>query len=149
VKDLRQIPIFARCSRVELELIDFLMCETQIPPGRVLVQEGLPAGQMFMVVSGRACISHGGETLGIAGPGTCVAGREMRARIPNRSTVTALTPMVVRVSSAAEFRSLFSALSAVDFFGSSGELVFDEPLFAPWSFDEPARVSRSRERVNA
>ena len=113
MKDLRRVPIFARCSRAELGLIDFLMCETQIPPGRVLVREGLPADQMLLVVSGRACISRGGEALGIAGPGTCVAGRELRARSANTVTMTTVTQMVVRVASAAEFRSLTHALPQV------------------------------------
>jgi CRP-like cAMP-binding protein len=143
VKDLKAIPIFAHCNRSELTLIDSLMCETQIPPGRVLVHEGLPADQMLVITSGRACISQGGETLGIADPGTCLAGRELRSRSANTLTMTALTPMVVRVASPAEFRSLIRALPRVDFFGSSGELVFDEAFLAP---PRPEAVRRERVR---
>src|SRR5471030_2275086 len=115
VKDLGRIPIFARCHPSELRLIDILMCETHIPPGCVLVHEGLPANQMLVIASGRACISRGGEILGIANPGTCVAGPELRSRSANTLTMTALTPMVVRVASPADFRSLTRALPWVDF----------------------------------
>jgi hypothetical protein len=146
VKDLRRVPIFARCSRAELGLIDFLMCETQIPPGRVLVREGLPADQMLLVVSGRACISRGGEALGIAGPGTCVAGRELRARSANTVTMTTVTQMVVRVASAAEFRSLTHALPQVEFFGPCGELVLGDQLtLRPPPAAEATRLLRPRE----
>jgi CRP-like cAMP-binding protein len=117
VKDLGRIPIFARCNPSELRLVDILMCETHIPPGCVLVREGLPADQMLVVVSGRARLARGGEALGIAGPGACIAGRELRARNMNTLTMTADTPMVVRVASAAELRSLVLALPRVAFFG--------------------------------
>jgi hypothetical protein len=146
VKDLKAIPIFARCNQSELRLIDLLMCETQIPPGCALVREGLPADQMLVITSGRACISQGGETLGIADPGTCVAGRELRSRSANTLTVTALTPMVVRVASPADFRSLMRALPRVNFFGPSGELVFDDALLAP---PRPEAVRRERVREEA
>jgi len=146
VTELSRLPIFAGCNLAERGLIDFLMCETRIPPGRVLVREGLPANQMLVVVSGTARISRGGETLGIAETGTCVAGRELRVGAANSLTMNSVTEMVVLVASAAESRALMEALPNVNFVGPSGELVFDERLLRSLRSQEPECRGRPRRR---
>jgi hypothetical protein len=112
---LRNLPMFARCTSSELRLLDTLTCECEVQAGRVLVAEGRPADQMLIVVSGRARISRNGETLGIAGPGTCVCGRELRAHAPNPITMRAETSVVVRAVNARELRSLLRAMPLVEF----------------------------------
>ena len=107
---LRQLPVFAGCRLVELQLIDRLMCEVAVPAGRVLIREGLPVEQTFVVVSGRARVTRSGEVLGTAEPGASFGGRELHSRTPSPVTITAETPMVVRAAGAREFRSLFDAI---------------------------------------
>jgi class 3 adenylate cyclase len=114
---LRKIPMFADCSRAQLQLLDSLMCEVPVPRGRVLLREGRPADQMLVIVSGRARISRGAETLGTAEPGACFGGRELRSRTPNPVTMTAETPMVVRAASAREFPSLLTSVPLLEFVG--------------------------------
>jgi class 3 adenylate cyclase len=112
---LRTLSMFAYCSQAELRLLDTLMCEMQVPAGRVLVREGHAADQMLLIISGRARVSRGGETLGTAERGACIGGRELRAETANTVTMTAETPMVVRAASGREVRSLLYALPLVEF----------------------------------
>lgn len=107
--------MFAGCTHSELRLLDALLTETCVATGRVLVREGHPARQMFIIVSGRARVSRGGETLGTAEPGACISGRELQSRIANTITATAETPMVVRVAGAPELQSLVTVAPRFDF----------------------------------
>jgi class 3 adenylate cyclase len=112
---LRRLPMFADCNPADLALIDTLTAETQVPAGRVLLREGHQANQMLIVVAGRARISRNGETLGTAGPGACVSGRELRAHAANTVTMTAETPMVLRAASARELASLLFSVPLLEF----------------------------------
>ena len=112
---LRKLPMFSDCSVNELQLVDTLTCESDVPAGRVLIREGHPASQMLVVMSGRARISRAGVTLGTAGPGACISGRELRAHAANSVTMTAETPMVVRAASARELGSLLNSVPLLEF----------------------------------
>ena len=115
VLELAKIPMFSDCTATELKVVDTLTFESEVPAGRVLLREGHPANQMLVVVSGRSRISRAGETLGTAGPGACISGRELRARAANVVTMTAETPMVVRAASARELASLLNAVPLLEF----------------------------------
>ena len=119
---LGNLPMFSDCSGAELRVLDTLLCEARVPAGRVLAREGEPAEQMLIVVRGRARICRHGEIIGLAGPGTLVAGRELREHSNNSVTMIAETPMTVRVATARELLSLLDAVPRLDVF------VWGEPV---------------------
>ena len=77
---------------------------------------------MLIVVRGRARICRQGDIVGLAGPGTLVAGRELREHSNNAVTMIAETPMTVRVATRGELLSLLDAVPRLDVF------VWGEPV---------------------
>jgi class 3 adenylate cyclase len=142
--------MFLGCNSAQLRLLDSLLCETRVGAGRVLVREDLPAEQMVLVMDGRARIARHGETFGLADRGAVVGARELRDRTTYAVTMTADTPMTVRVANARELLSVIDlvpdlevALWGSDVHGSAliassiGDEV--EAYLRAWT-EEPDRV---------
>lgn len=71
---LRQVPLFAHMSEVDLKSVLFLMPVAQFAPGEVIIREGEPGDDFFVIVQGRVQITvhatDGNElVIGEAGPG--------------------------------------------------------------------------------
>jgi class 3 adenylate cyclase len=117
-KALAGLPMFAGCRPAQLRRIDGLLCEHRVAAGRIIVHEGRPADQMVLVVSGEARVSWNGTTLGIAEPGICYGGAELRQRAPYRVTITAATDLTIRVAGARELSALLVVAPEVQFLRS-------------------------------
>jgi CRP-like cAMP-binding protein len=103
---LRQVPAFRRSSDRVLARIDSLMDEVTVEAGQVLIREGEPARQSFIVLWGRAGVSLRGEPLAVLGPGSFVGEMAMLDLGPRAATVTALSPMRLLVIGPAAFATL-------------------------------------------
>jgi class 3 adenylate cyclase len=84
------------------------MAEHRVPAGQVMVREGRRADQMIVIVAGQARITWRGTTLGFAGPGACLGGRELRARAANPTTIRAETALTLRAASARDLSGLLA-----------------------------------------
>jgi len=137
---LREIPMFAGCTRAELHQIDRLLCETSVPAGRVIVHEGQPADQFVVIQDGQAFVSRGGVALAAVERGARFGGAELMAGATNRVTVTAVTPMRVRAGTFRELRSLLDAMPHLEIVSPPADLF---PLCGPPQTAQPPVDSRN------
>lgn len=104
---LRRIPMFGGLSDAALARIDSRMSETTVAEGAVLMHEGQPAREAFIIAEGRAAISVGGRPVGSVSVGDLVGETALLDGGPRTATVVALTDLRIYVLDPAEFRTLF------------------------------------------
>ena len=99
--------LFSECNRSELSKIAALTVEIEVPAGRVLMTEGDPGSEAFVIMEGRASVAIGGESRTTLEPGSCFGEMVLLEERSRRSaTVTAETDMKLAVLSSREFSSL-------------------------------------------
>jgi CRP/FNR family cyclic AMP-dependent transcriptional regulator len=102
-KLLSQVALFSACTSKELdrlarhaELVDF-------PAGAVLMTEGEPGHEFYVIVDGEVGVSSGGETVAKLGPGAYVGEQALLDPAPRTATVTALRDVSAVLLSSREF----------------------------------------------
>lgn len=109
---LRKVSLFADCTDRELLLIDRLMTELNVAPGRTLMGRGTAALQFVIVRGGYGRVSADGQEIGHVGPGSYIGEHTFRGQ-PWKATITAVTPMSVFVLNAGELAGLLSDFPAL------------------------------------
>lgn len=94
---LAQVPLLSGCTPAEIGLIEKIVDEVDVEPGRVLAQEGRHGGEFFIVVSGTATAARNGQTLATFGPGAFFGEMSLLDGRPRSATVTAQTSMHILV----------------------------------------------------
>jgi CRP-like cAMP-binding protein len=106
-EDLREVALFAECSRDELQKVAALGTLVSVESGQVLLREGTPGDQFIVVVEGRLGVSRMSTgPVALIGPGEFSGEMALLDHARRSATVTALTPAVVYVSNPAEFQAL-------------------------------------------
>ena len=90
---LKRVPLFAGCSRSELQRIAALADEVDFEEGRTLIREGTVGREFFVVVDGVLRVTRNGRKLSDLGAGDFVGELALVARVPRTATVTASTPV--------------------------------------------------------
>jgi CRP-like cAMP-binding protein len=108
LEQLRSIPLFSACNDRELATIDGLVDDHEAPAGTVLAQQGTPARQAFVIVSGTAVVEIDGVVIATLGPGDSFGEMALLSRpVGLRSaTVTATSDIHVLVLEPRSFSSL-------------------------------------------
>lgn len=104
---LASLPAFAGCTGRELEAIDRLLDDIDVNAGQVLVREGVPGRETFVVVAGEAIVTVDGRQMATLSPGDFFG--EMAILDPDKSrsaTVTASTAMRLLVLDPTSFSTL-------------------------------------------
>jgi CRP-like cAMP-binding protein len=120
---LREVPLFAACSRKELQRIARASDEAQLPAGRVLTRQGETGRECFVIVEGEVKVERNGKKIGSLGPGACIGELSLLDKGPRTATATAQSPLTVLVLGPREFsgvleevpglaRKLLSALAS-------------------------------------
>ena len=94
---LAQVPLFAECDKRQLQQVAAAAVEISIDPGKVLVREGEPGHECFVIVSGTATVSRDGSTIANLGPGAVVGELAPLTGGVRTATVTADSAMEVLV----------------------------------------------------
>ena len=105
IEHLTQVSLFSGCGRDELRKLSRRTTDIPIAEGHVLVQEGDPGLEFFVIVSGRAKVSRKGRKVGELGPGDFFGELSLLIDADRNATVTALTPMEAIVLSRREFEA--------------------------------------------
>ena len=100
---LAGVPLFANCSRKELQLLGQLCEETDVKAGKALVKQGTVGYECFVIVEGEATVDRNGRIITTFGPGAYFGELALLDKGPRSATVTALTDMTVLVLGPREF----------------------------------------------
>ena len=85
---LRRIPLFAGLNRRQIERLGQLTDEVDVPDGRVLMRQGDPGHEMFIVISGTVKIERDGREIARRSDGEFVGEIALVDHGPRSATVT-------------------------------------------------------------
>ena len=100
---LAEVPLFAACTRRDLQKIARASDEIQVKAGRNLVDEGRPGHEFFLILDGRATVRRGNKKVAELGPGQYFGELSLLDRGPRTASVTADTDMELLVLGQREF----------------------------------------------
>jgi voltage-gated potassium channel len=103
---LKSIPLFEGLGERELEQIARLVDEVDVPAGRVLMRQGEPGNEMFIVVDGGFTIDRDGHVMRECSAGAALGELAILSEGSRSATVTANEPSRVLVVGHREFHAL-------------------------------------------
>ncbi len=110
---LKDIPFFSSISKKELGIVAQQTDEVDVPAGKVLAREGDLGDEFFVIDSGTAEVTRGGERVAELGPGEFFGEMALLDADRRNATVTAISPMSLIVMTRASFRTLNRSQPAV------------------------------------
>jgi CRP/FNR family transcriptional regulator, cyclic AMP receptor protein len=113
--DLKKIWLFSNCNASELKKVRTLFDEVETTQWHVLVEEGQPGTEFFLIVRGRAVVTRKGRTVATLEPDDYFGELSLLDRQPRSATVVCETDMDLLVLSQRNFdRLLRSAPTMVN-----------------------------------
>jgi CRP-like cAMP-binding protein len=106
VELIRQVPLFAHCSRKELLQIAGIADEMDFPAGKVLTKEGRRGHEFFVLVDGSADVRRNSRKINTMMPGDFFGEIAILSGKTRTATVTATTPVRALVLSETSFKEL-------------------------------------------
>ena len=113
VDRIREVPLFADCSRAELEAIARVTDELSLQEGRVLMKQGAPGRELVIVLDGEVAIDRDGERVAKRGGGDFFGEIALVTGSPRTATVTAATELRVLVLDGLSFDRLLRDVPAI------------------------------------
>jgi CRP/FNR family transcriptional regulator, cyclic AMP receptor protein len=106
---LGRVPLFARCSRKELEFLITRTDEVDVSAGQTLIKQGNPGDTFYLLLDGQATVQVDGHDRPPLGPGSFFGEIGILDRGPATATVVTTTPARLMVMSHAQFRDAIKA----------------------------------------
>jgi len=106
IDHLHQVPLFAACSRKDLQLVARRAEDIRVPAGKALVSEGETGHEFFVIISGNARVTRRGRKVTALGPGDAFGELALLEKAPRNATVVADTDMELAVLGQREFAGL-------------------------------------------
>ena len=113
VELLRSVSLFSACSNRELTRIASLADEIEVPEGRVLIRQGEPGREFFVIIEGKAKVLRRGRRAKTLGPGAGIGELSLLDQGPRSATVTATSDMYLLVLDSRSFSSLIAEVPSV------------------------------------
>jgi CRP-like cAMP-binding protein len=105
---LRQVPLFERCSKRELQQIASVADEVEIPADRPLTTEGEPGREFVVLVEGMAEVRRKGRRVNVLSRGDFLGEIALLSNRPRTATVTTTVPSRILVLTARDFRRVLA-----------------------------------------
>ena len=106
VELLRQVPLFAACTKRELIVVALVADEREASAGEELTVEGRPGREFFVLTDGSVVVRRKGRKLADLGPGDWFGEIALLTFKPRSATVTATSPVRLLVISDRSFRDV-------------------------------------------
>ena len=103
---LSNVRLFSALTNRELTKIGRAAEEITVPAGKVIVEEGRPGHEFFLILDGRATVRRGGRKVATLEAGQYFGELALLDRAPRNATVVADTPMTLFVLGQREFSSV-------------------------------------------
>ena len=100
------VPLFAQCSKAELQEIAAIADEIDIAEGKELTREGSPGREFFVIIEGTASVAQDGDQINELGPGDFFGEVALVKDTPRTATVTATSPVRTLVVTRQNFKRL-------------------------------------------
>jgi CRP/FNR family cyclic AMP-dependent transcriptional regulator len=110
---LARVPLFAACSKKELQTIAKATDELTLPDGHVLTKQDDSAREAFVIVDGTVEVKRNNRKVADLGPGSMIGQLGLLDRGPRTATVTAKGPVDVLVIAPREFSALLDDVPSI------------------------------------
>ncbi|HEY3544105.1 MAG TPA: cyclic nucleotide-binding domain-containing protein [Gaiellaceae bacterium] len=110
---IKRVPLFAGCSKHELQQIASLADELDLPAGRNLTKEGAIGHEFVVLAEGAADVRRNGRKINSLGEGDFVGEIALVTGRPRTATVTTTEPSRLLVITASSFRKLLRDTPAI------------------------------------
>ena len=106
VELIKDVPLFAGCSKKELEKIAHIADEIDLPEGKELARQGAPGREFFVLLEGSVEVTRDGRFVDTMTDGDYFGEVALVSDEPRNATVTATSPVRALVVTDREFRML-------------------------------------------
>jgi CRP-like cAMP-binding protein len=113
VERLSQVQLFSACNKRDLSRIAELAEEIEVPAGRVLIRQGDPGREAFVICDGHARATIRGKKSVQLDPGECFGEMALLHSAPRSATVTAESDMQLLVLGSREFSALIEDVPVI------------------------------------
>jgi CRP/FNR family cyclic AMP-dependent transcriptional regulator len=110
---LAQVPLFSTCSRKDLQKLGKASDEIAVKAGKVLVEEGKPGHEFFLIEDGTAEVRRNNRKVARLGRGQFFGELSLLDRGPRSATVVADTDMTLVVLGQREFLGVIDEVPAM------------------------------------
>ena len=110
---LAQVPLFSTCSRKDLQKLGKASDEIEVKQGKVLVEEGKPGHEFFLIEDGTAEVRRNNRKIATLGRGQFFGELSLLDRGPRSATVIANTDMTLVVLGQREFLGVIDEVPAM------------------------------------
>jgi CRP-like cAMP-binding protein len=113
VELLKNVPLFAECTKVELRQLASIADEIDLREGTVLTREGRSGHEFFVVIEGSVRVSKAGKKVADLGAGDWFGEIALLAKGPRTATVTATSPVRALVIVDRDFRQVVANMPSI------------------------------------
>ena len=110
---LAQVPLFSTCSRKDLQKLGKASDEIEVKQGKVLVEEGKPGHEFFLIEDGTAEVRRNNRKIATLGRGQFFGELSLLDRGPRSATVIANSDMTLVVLGQREFLGVIDEVPAM------------------------------------
>jgi len=110
---LKNVPLFAGCSKTELQRIASLADELDLGDGATLIREGERGREFIVIADGTVKVTRNGKHLRELGAGDFIGEIALVADVPRTATVTATSPVRLLVVTDRAFRGLLEQMPSI------------------------------------
>ena len=111
---LKQVPLFAGCSKQELREIALVADEVDVPADYDLTTEGASGQELVVIVDGAADVEQDGRTVNTVGSGDFVGEIALVNDTPRTATVRTTAPTHALVVTRRDFRALMQRVPSIE-----------------------------------
>ena len=110
---MKAVPLFAGCSKAELQKLAALADELDLGEGATLIREGERGREFIVIVDGTVRVTRGGKKLRDLGAGDFIGEIALVSDVPRTATVTATSPVRLLVVTDRAFRGLIEQMPSI------------------------------------